>query len=146
MPNETFRCVGCDKELEKRHMRISIKLPVDQKIDCISILNDEIDCIKSGEYDDPGFDGEKVLMLSRNAYRILRGNPMGYPVYFDPYTLSILYDAIEAMKVSFADDDTGNLERIMGILSHSMTQMEKPLCGSCAGEGICVICNEKPTE
>jgi hypothetical protein len=32
-------------------------------------LKDEINLIKSGDYDDPDFDDEKVLMLSKNAYR-----------------------------------------------------------------------------
>jgi hypothetical protein len=33
---------------------------------------------------------EKILILLRNAYRILKGTPLGLHVFFDPYAIRIL--------------------------------------------------------
>ena len=97
LPFETFRCVGCNKELEKKHMRISIwsrndqsdessQLICSQKIHCRSILEKEIHHLKTDKPDDGWFsyafgncdddgepknplpwDREKILTLLRNA-------------------------------------------------------------------------------
>jgi hypothetical protein len=67
-----------------------MRLVWDQKLECIKILKGEISALKTGttgcwlvKRDD---DKKTLLILLRNAYRILKGTPMGWQVFFDPTT------------------------------------------------------------
>lgn len=155
MPNETFRCVSCNKELEMRHSRIvlwsrnladeseeSENLALNQKINCIRILDYMIHWIETDKPVDVKtslWNREEILMLLRNAYRILKGTPLGLQVFFDPYTVEELYHALDSYQ-SEEDDD---VKQILEMLKKNVQpQMDKPLCWSCAGQGICIFCNE----
>ncbi len=163
MPSESFRCVGCNKELEMRHMRVSVQLSWDQKIDCISAFKDEIHWLKTDKPDEGWLldsldnwdcdsdrpknplpsDRKKILILLRNARRILEKTPGTATLFLDPYTTRILYDALESHYYDGEYDDYDDATQILEILDKDVfPQMEKPLCGSCAGEGICHICND----
>ena len=138
MPNETFRCVGCNKKLMMRHMRVVVEISKDQKIWMGDLLKDQINFFKAYGNEDLIFptlddwsDREKILMLLRNAYRIICKTPRGSESYFDPYTVKILYDVVDYYANMNNDYDAEmTIEMIIKAIS---SQMEKPLCRFCVG-------------
>lgn len=97
--NVVFRCVGCDKELESRHMRVSMQLSAEQR----KWLKWRLECeVKSqAKYKRSLLKGETdintrfILKLMSNAIRILSTTPKNSMVLFDPYTISILVEECE---------------------------------------------------
>ena len=122
----------------------SSQLVLNQKIDCIRILKEEIHYLKTYKPDEGWFsyslnnwdwdlyrpknplpwNRERILMLLRNAYRTLRGTPLGLQVFLDPYTVRILHSALESKQYDGENDEyDDDIVQILEILSHSMTQM-----------------------
>jgi hypothetical protein len=118
----------------------SDRLVWDQKTKCIDILVDMIEWIETDKPDDVKtslWNRKEILMLLRNAYRILKGTPLGLQVFFDPYTIEVFYKALKCMS---GEDD---VKQILEMLKKNVQpQMDRPLCWSCTGQGVCFVCND----
>ena len=57
-------------------------------------------------------------------------------MFLDLYSTEVLCDVLELYD--------GEYDEILEMMKKDVfPQMEKPLCGSCAGEGICMICKKE---
>jgi len=172
MPSESFRCVGCNKELEVRHMRVSVwsrdltnesdessQLVLDQKRMCISILKDQIYWIKTDKPDD-GCWWENALdnwdldldrpknTLPWNREKILMLLRNAYrklgktPLGHHVFLDPYTIRILDHLLAIYQLDYKGVTQIVEMLGKNISSQMEKPLCWRCSGAGVCHICND----